>query len=57
MRFYSTSHDYSGRKRKTKKVKGETFGKFKAPEFRPLETSKQPSYADVTMHGRTAVPQ
>ena len=47
MRFYSTSHDYSGRKRKPTKVKGETFGKFKAPEFRPLAARKQPSYADV----------
>ena len=45
MRFYSTSYDYSGRKRKPIKVKGETFGKFKTPEFRPLTTSKQSSYA------------
>jgi len=45
MRYYSTSHDHSGRKRKPNKVKGEIFGKFKAPEFRPLETRKQPSYA------------
>ena len=47
MKFYSTSHDYSGRKRKPNKVKGEVYGKFKAPAFRPIETRKQPSYADV----------
>jgi hypothetical protein len=47
MRFYSTNHDYSGRKRKPIKVKGEVYGKFKAPKFRPLETRKHPSYADV----------
>jgi len=49
MRFYSTSHDYSGRKRKPKKVKGEVYGKFKAPAFSPMSTSKQPSYADIRL--------
>lgn len=45
MRFYSTNHDYSGRKRKSKKPTGEVYGKFKAPKFSPMSTSKQPSYS------------
>jgi|11_taG_2_1085331.scaffolds.fasta_scaffold38006_3 hypothetical protein len=47
MKYYSTSHDYSGRKRKPTKAKGEVYGKFKAPAFRPIETRVRPSYADV----------
>jgi len=56
MRFYSTSHDYSGRKRKSKKVKGEVFGKFKTPEFRPLETTKQSSYSQLRCAERQQYP-
>ena len=47
MRYYSLNHDYAGRRRKKSKPKGEVYGKFKTPEFRPLATSKQSSYADV----------
>lgn len=32
-------YDYSGRKRRRSKPKGETFQKFKTPEFRPLEVA------------------
>lgn len=49
MKFYSTSHDYSGRKRKTPKVKGEVYGKYKAPEFSPMSTSKFSSYSDIRL--------
>jgi len=49
VKYYSTSHDYSGRKRKSKKPKGEVYGKFKTPEFRPLTTNKQSSYADLRL--------
>ena len=43
MRFYSTSHDYSGRKRKAKKPKGEVYAKYQPPPFRPIETKKSTS--------------
>ena len=49
MKYYSTSHDYSGRKRKPKKPKGEVYAKYTPPPFRPIETknsTKRVSYAD-----------
>lgn len=48
MKFYSTSHDFSGRKRKPKKPKGEVYEKYTPPPFRPIETTgstKRLSYA------------
>lgn len=47
--YGSMTHTYSGRKIKKKKVKGETYAKYKAPKFTPMETTKQPSYADLRM--------
>ncbi len=49
MRFYSTSYDYSGRKRKPKKPKGEVYEKYSPPPFRDLastKSTKQLSYAE-----------
>ena len=49
MKFYSTSHDYSGRKIKKPKPKGEVYAKFQPPAFRPIESKKSSgvlSYAD-----------
>lgn len=43
MRFYSTSYDYSGRKRKPKKPKGEVYAKYQPPPFRPIESKKSSS--------------
>lgn len=49
MKFYSTSHDFSGRKRKSKKPKGEVYAKYTPPAFRDLastNTTKRVSYAE-----------
>jgi hypothetical protein len=49
MKFYSTSHDYSGRKIKKPKPKGEVYAKFQPPAFRPIESKKSSgvlSYAE-----------
>lgn len=52
MRFYSIKHDQHGRKRKAKKPKGEVYGKYTPPAFRPIETTgatKRLSYADTRL--------
>jgi hypothetical protein len=49
MKFYSLSHDYSGRRRKKKKVKGEVYAKYTPPPFEPIKTAAIPSYADIRM--------
>ena len=41
------NYDMSGRKRKTRKAKGEVYGKYKKPAFTPMSAAKQPSYADI----------
>ena len=49
MRFYSTSHDFSGRKHKPKKPKGEVYAKYTPPPFRELtseNSTKRLSYAE-----------
>lgn len=47
--YGSMTHTYSGRKIKKKKVKGEVYAKYKAPKFTAMQTTKQPSYADLRM--------
>lgn len=37
MMYGSINHTPSGRRKKQRKVKGETYQKYKAPEFQPLE--------------------
>lgn len=49
MKYYSLSHDYSGRKIKRKKVKGEVYGKYTPPPFEPIKATATPSYADIRM--------
>lgn len=49
MKYYSTTHDYSGRKIKKRKVKGEVYGKYTPPPFKPLTTAAGASYADFRM--------
>lgn len=47
--FGSHKYDYSGRRRKSKKVKGDVYAKYTPPSFRPIETknsTKCLSYAD-----------
>ena len=49
MKFYSTSHDFSGRKRKPKKPKGEVYAKYTPPAFReysPKDSKVSISYAE-----------
>lgn len=49
MRFYSIQHDQHGRKRKSKKPKGEVYAKYTPPTFREFastNTTKRVSYAD-----------
>jgi hypothetical protein len=49
MKYYSTTHDYSGRKRKSKKPKGEVYEKYTPPPFREFTSStstKRLSYAE-----------
>ena len=49
MKFYSTSHDFSGRKRKSKKPKGEVYAKYTPPAFReysPKDSKVSISYAE-----------
>lgn len=49
MRYYSLNHDQHGRKIKRKKPKGVVCGKYKATEFKPFESSKTKTYADLRM--------
>ena len=57
MRFYSTSHDYSGRKRKPKKPKGEVYAKYQPPAFRPIETKKSTSVLSYAEQRRQELAQ
>ena len=57
MRFYSTSHDYSGRKRKAKKPKGEVYAKYQPPPFRPIETKKSTSVLSYAEQRRQELAQ
>ncbi len=49
MRYYSLNHDQHGRKIKRKKPKGVVYGKYKATEFKPFESAKTETYADIRM--------
>ncbi len=49
MRYYSLNHDQYGRKIKRKKPKGVVCGKYKAAEFKPFESSKTETYADLRL--------
>jgi hypothetical protein len=42
-------HDYSGRKIKRRKPKGEVYAKYKAPPFEPITPATTPSYADLRL--------
>lgn len=41
-----SKYDPSGRKRKTKKPKGEVYAKYKAPAFKPLTSTPTSPYAE-----------
>lgn len=49
MHYGSMRHDYSGRKIKKRKPKGEVYAKYTPPKFTPLSATKQPTYADIRM--------
>ena len=57
MKYYSTSHDYSGRKRKPKKPKGEVYAKYQPPAFRPIETKKSTSVLSYAEQRRQELAQ
>jgi len=42
--YYSTSHDFNGRKVKKKKVGGERYKKHPSQEFKPMQTTEIPQY-------------
>lgn len=49
MKYYSTSHDYSGRKIKKRKPKGVVYGKYTPPPFKPISSAASPSFADIRL--------
>lgn len=49
MIYGSIKHDYNGRKIKKRKAKGEVYGKYTTPSFKPLTAATSPSYADFRM--------
>jgi hypothetical protein len=49
MIYGSIRHGYDGRKVKKRKVKGEVYGKYTPPPFKPLTATTGSSYADIRM--------
>jgi hypothetical protein len=49
MIYGSIKHGYNGRKIKKRAVKGEVYGKYTTPSFKPLTAAAVPTYADIRM--------
>lgn len=56
MMYGSIQHDYSGRKRKKAKVKGEVYAKFKKPSFQQLEVPVIKTYAMERLEATKRIP-
>lgn len=56
MKYYSTSHDYSGRKVKKRKPKGEVYGKYTPPKFTEMRSSVISSYASFRLEEQRRYP-
>lgn len=56
MMYGSLQHDFSGRKRKKSKVKGEVYGKFKKPTFQQLESPIIKTYATHRLEEANRIP-
>lgn len=49
MKYYSLNHDYSGRRKKKHKSKGEVYVKYTPPPFKSISATTSPSFADIRM--------
>ena len=49
MIYGSMRHGYDGRKIKRKKQKGEVYGKYTPPPFKPITATASTSYADLRL--------